>query len=77
LARNRTLEGAVWLAAQPAGVSPVPWFVFEANIAHYRERLARETDPKVIAMLQKLLAEEEAKLADYHAKNPRPSKLAE
>ena len=53
----------------------MPWFVFEANIAHYKERLARETDPKVIAVLQKLLAEEEAKLADYHAKNLGPSKL--
>jgi hypothetical protein len=48
------------------------WFVFEANIAHYKKRLAHETDPKTIAMLRKLLAEEEAKLVDYNTKNPKP-----
>ena len=55
----------------------MPWFIFEANIAHYKERLARETDARTIATLRKLLAEEEAKLADYSAKNPKPSKTAE
>ena len=55
----------------------MPWFVFEANIAHFKERLATETDPKTILTLRKLLAEEEAKLTDYNAKNPRPSKAAE
>jgi hypothetical protein len=44
-------------------------FVFEANIAHYKELLATDTDPRKIATLRKLLAEEEAKLADSHRKN--------
>ena len=50
----------------------MPDFIFHANIAHYKELLATETDARKIAMLRKLLAEEEAKLADWHAKNPRP-----
>jgi hypothetical protein len=49
----------------------MPHFIFEANIAHYKERLMLETDPKVIATLHRLLAEEETKLADYHVRNPR------
>ena len=48
-------------------------FIFRANIAHYKEQLASESDARKIAMLQKLLAEEEAKLADWHARNPRPT----
>jgi len=47
-------------------------FIFRANIAHYQELLATETDARKVAMLHKLLAEEEAKLAEWHAKNPRP-----
>jgi hypothetical protein len=39
-------------------------FVFEANIARYKDLLASETDARKIAMLHKLLAEEEAKFAD-------------
>jgi hypothetical protein len=39
-------------------------FIFEANIAHYKELLASETDAGKIAMIQKLLAEEEAKFAE-------------
>jgi hypothetical protein len=46
-------------------------FIFEANIAHYRKLLATETDARKIAMLHKLLAEEQAKLADFHCKKPR------
>ena len=44
-------------------------FIFEANIAHYKELLATDADPRKIATLRKLLAEEEAKLADSHRKN--------
>ncbi len=50
----------------------MPDFVFEANIAHYKELLATETDARKIATIRKLMAEEEAKLAEWHAKNPRP-----
>jgi len=46
-------------------------FIFEANISHYRKLLATETDAKKIAMLNKLMAEEEAKLAEWRAKNPK------
>ena len=49
----------------------VPDFVFQANIAHYKEQLALETDPKKIATLRKLLAEEEAKLAEWRASNQK------
>jgi hypothetical protein len=46
-------------------------FIFHANIAHYKDLLASETDARKIDMLRKLLAEEEAKLAEWRAKNPR------
>lgn len=49
----------------------MPDFIFEANIAHYRELLTTETDTRKIVILRKLLAEEQTKLADFHAKNPR------
>jgi hypothetical protein len=38
-------------------------FIFEANIGHYKELLATDADPRKIATLRKLLAEEEAWLA--------------
>ena len=48
-------------------------FVIEANIAHYKKLLATEkTDARKIALLHKLLAEEEAKSADWRAKNRNP-----
>ena len=47
-------------------------FIFQANIAHYKELLASESDAKKVAMLHKLLAEEEAKFANWRAKNPNP-----
>lgn len=47
-------------------------FIYTANIAHFKELLATETDARKIVMLQKLLAEEEAKLAEWRAQNPRP-----
>ncbi len=50
----------------------MPDFIFQANIAHYKELLATETDAQKIAILRRLLAEEEAKLASWHAKNSRP-----
>lgn len=46
-------------------------FIFQANIAHFKELLATETDARKIATLHKLLSEEQAKLAEWHAKNPR------
>lgn len=50
----------------------VPDLVLQANIAHYKELLARETNAEKIATLSKLLAEEEAKLAERQAKHPKP-----
>jgi hypothetical protein len=50
-------------------------FMFTANIAHFKELLATETDARKIATLHKLLAEEEAKLADWRAKNPKAMEL--
>ena len=45
-------------------------FIFHANIAHYKELLAHETDATKIATIRQLLHEEEAKLAEWQAKNP-------
>ena len=50
----------------------MPNFIIEANIAHYKELLASETDARKIAILDKLLAEEKAKLADFYSKKPKP-----
>jgi hypothetical protein len=47
-------------------------FIFQSNIAHYNQLLAVETDQRKVATLRKLLAEEEAKLAEWRAQNPRP-----
>ncbi len=44
--------------------------IAQLNIAHYRKQLAVETDQAKRVTLQRLLAEEEAKLA---ALNHRPS----
>jgi hypothetical protein len=46
-------------------------FIFEANIAHYKELLATETDARKIATIRKLLAEEQAKLAQAASKDLR------
>ena len=47
-------------------------FIFKANIAHYTEQLAIETDARKIATLRTLLAEEEAKYADWRKRNSSP-----
>jgi hypothetical protein len=47
-------------------------FIFKANIAHYQELLANENDVQKIATLRKLLAEEEAKYAEWRRQNPSP-----
>ena len=49
----------------------MPEFIFQANIAHYRDLLATETDAQRIATIRRLLEEEERKLAEWQAKNPR------
>jgi hypothetical protein len=54
------------------GVGAMADFIFKANIAHFTELLAVETDARKIATLRQLLAEEEAKLADWLAKNAEP-----
>jgi hypothetical protein len=46
-------------------------YIFQANIDHYKHLLAVETDPQKIAVIRKLLWEEEAKLANFRAKNPK------
>ncbi len=48
-------------------------FIFQANMAHFKELLATETDARKIAILRELLAEEEAKFAEWRAK-PRLNK---
>jgi len=46
-------------------------FIFKANITHYKELLALETDVHKIATLRKLLAEEEGKYAEWRRQNPK------
>jgi hypothetical protein len=46
-------------------------FHFSANIAHYKELLATETDARKIATVRMLLADEEGKLADWRGQNQR------
>ena len=41
----------------------MPDFIFHANIAHYKDLLATETDARKIAMIRKLL-EEKHKLTE-------------
>ncbi len=48
--------------------------VARLNIEHYRRLLATETDESKRKMLQKLLAEEEAKLAQHEAAKQRQPK---
>jgi hypothetical protein len=43
-------------------------FIFEANIAHFKTQIDQETDPKRLQTLRGLLADEEAKLAEYDAR---------
>jgi hypothetical protein len=49
----------------------MPDFIFRANIAHFENLLTTETDAKKIAVIRKLLVEEKAKLADFHANRRR------
>ena len=46
-------------------------FIFKANIAHYEKLLATETDARKLAALRRLLAEEEAKFANWRENNPK------
>ena len=55
-----------------AGVRAMADFIFKANIAHYEKLLALETDARKLSMLRKLLAEEEAKYAEWRKQNPSP-----
>ncbi len=48
-------------------------YVFQANIAHYEELLASEPDVQRSAALRELLAEEQAKLLEWRAKQSRPA----
>lgn len=43
-------------------------FVFEANIARFKRQIDQETDTKRLQTLHGLLADEEAKLADFDAR---------
>jgi hypothetical protein len=45
-------------------------FIFRANIAHYKELLESETDAMKLAVLRRLLAEENAKFAAFLRKPP-------
>ena len=44
-------------------------FIFKANIAHFNELLATETDARKIATLRTLLAEEEANYGQWRKQN--------
>jgi len=48
-------------------MTPSARMIVELNLRHYRELLATETDAKKRTMIARLLAEEEAKLAELNA----------
>jgi hypothetical protein len=48
--------------------------VADLNIEHFKKMLASETDPERRQTLLRLLAEEEAKLANAHGRTPSPVK---
>jgi Ser-tRNA(Ala) deacylase AlaX len=66
-ARFRADIGAksrVFLIATPTQrVAVMKRFIAEANIEHFRRKLAEESDPKKRAIIQRLLDEEQEKLA--------------
>lgn len=45
--------------------------IFQANIDHYKQLLATETDARKIAMIRRLLEEEERKLTDHLSQKVR------
>lgn len=47
-------------------------FIFKANIAHYENLIAVESDARKLTMLRKLLSEEEAKYTEWRKQNPSP-----
>jgi hypothetical protein len=47
----------------------VPDFIIQTNIAHYKDLLTIETDARKIAIIRRLLGEEEP---EFLAKKPRP-----
>jgi succinate dehydrogenase flavin-adding protein (antitoxin of CptAB toxin-antitoxin module) len=65
--RRRKVKSLNWRGTAMAD------FILQANIARYMKLLATERDGKKIATLRQLLAEEEAKLAEWRAKNSRSS----
>ncbi len=48
-------------------------YIAQLNIEHFEQQAAAETDPKKLAMLRFLLAEEKAKLATLLAEAAKPS----
>ena len=50
--------------------------VFDLNIAHFKKLLATEADPVKRHMIQRLLAEEEARLAQTQTKDSDNPKKA-
>lgn len=50
-------------------------YVAKLNIEHFEKRLAEETDPHEIHLLQQLLAEERKKLAQLDEKSRSEQKL--
>jgi hypothetical protein len=50
-----------------SGEAVMPDFIFHENIKHYQKLLDREIEPQKIAILQKLLTEERAKLQAWEA----------
>lgn len=68
-----TENGSCAPAQRGMGVRAMADFIFQANIAHYKQLLADETDARTIATIRKLLAEEEAKLAEWRAKQSKPN----
>jgi hypothetical protein len=48
-------------------------WIAQANINHFKSLLRTENDPNKLAMIKRLLAEEEAKLARFRKQDERMS----
>jgi len=51
-------------------------YVARLNIEHFRRQVAAQTDPKKLAILRRLLADEEAKLTSLLAEIDTPTPRA-
>ncbi|HVO92002.1 MAG TPA: hypothetical protein VMT22_04140 [Terriglobales bacterium] len=68
---DNSLKSGIFKVEYPTQGAPMDRSVARLNIEHFRRLLAKETDEQRRLMLQRLLAEEEAKLANSAPKEKK------